>query len=100
MTALEQEIKNKLLSPVIDALEPMLDIELDEFAEEHIQLLTVRTRWKGKMSLEYSPYMVGEWGPLWAWKRYKYISNIWATQTGKNNHTFYNFLLYRHGRSR
>ncbi len=63
---LDRELKEKLIQPILSALEPMLIIELEEFAEEYIQLLTVRTPWKGKLSLENSPYMCGEWGPLWA----------------------------------
>ncbi len=85
---LDRELKEKLIQPILSALEPMLIIELEEFAEEYIQLLTVRTPWKGKLSLENSPYMCGEWGPLWAWKRYEYISNIWGTQTGKTTILF------------
>lgn len=81
-------LAEKILTPLIEVLEPKLDIELADYAEQYIKLLTVRTRWKGQLSLEKSPYMVGEWGPLWAWKKYKYISNIWATQTGKTTILF------------
>lgn len=79
----DQELAARILTDAIKSLEPKLAGEVWEWAESRLQLIKTPTSRIGPLSFESSPYMLGEWSPLWAWKRYKYIANIWGTQLGK-----------------
>jgi len=58
-------------------------MEVWEWAEGHVVLSPRLSRFPGPLSLTHTPYMRGEWSPLWAYRRYQHIDNIWAAQTGK-----------------
>lgn len=64
-------------------LEPRPDSEIWEWAEANIVLSDRVTPFPGPLSFDRSPYMVGEWSPLWAYKRYECVDLVFASQTGK-----------------
>lgn len=72
-----------ILGGLASVVEPRPDLEVWEWAEGRIVLGHRVTPWPGPLSFSRSPYMIGEWSPLWAYRRYEQIDNIWATQSGK-----------------
>jgi phage terminase large subunit GpA-like protein len=72
-----------LFAGAMAAVAPRETLEVWEWAEKHVILPAGTTPRPGLIRFSETPYMVGEWSPLWAYRRYQVIDNIWAAQSGK-----------------
>jgi len=81
--AFDRDLASRVLGDALSQIEPKDAGEIWEWGERRLRLEKTPTSRPGRLSFSSSPYMIGEWSPLWAWKRYKYIANIWGAQLGK-----------------
>lgn len=72
-----------ILVGMIAALRPRYRGEVWEWATAHLRLSARVTRHPGPIDWSWSPYLVGEWSPLWAYKRYEDSGMIAGAQVGK-----------------
>lgn len=79
MTVIEQKINEA----IEETMQPRFTGEVWKWAEEFMWLTSKVTRFPGYVNFKHSPYMIGKWSPLWAFKRYKELSIIWGAQIGK-----------------
>jgi len=73
----------RLWSGAVHVLEPAPDLEVWEWAVRHLSMSSRVTPFPGPVRFDQTPYMTGDWSPLWAYRRYNSIDCIWAAQVGK-----------------
>lgn len=78
-----RDLGDLIFAGAADVLDPPPDLEVWDWAEANIVLSPRVTAYPGPLRLDNTPYMRGEWSPLWAYRRYSVIDNVWAAQTGK-----------------
>lgn len=72
-----------LLSGLTTALRPRYRGEVWEWASRHLRLSSRVTRHAGPLDWSWSPYLIGEWSPLWAYRRYEDSGMVAGAQVGK-----------------
>lgn len=72
-----------LLSPMTTSLRPRFRGEVWEWATAHLRLSSRVTRHAGPIDWSWSPYLVGEGSPLWAYRRYEDAGMVAGAQVGK-----------------
>ena len=72
-----------VVAALLKVFQPKSGLEVWEYAEKNLKLPPKETRMSGPIRFDRTPYMVGEWSPLWAYRRFRECDNIWAAQTGK-----------------
>jgi len=68
---------------MLAALRPRFRGEVWDWGKRHLSLSSRVTRHPGPIDWSWSPYLIGEWSPLWAYKRYENSGMIAGAQTGK-----------------
>jgi phage terminase large subunit GpA-like protein len=81
--ATAQQIARRVVAALLAVFNPRCGLEVWEWAERNLNLTHRVTRYPGPLRFDKTPYMTGEWSPLWAYRRYREVDNIWAAQTGK-----------------
>lgn len=77
----KMDLNKRLYRGAVSIIQPKPDCEIWEFVEKNIRLNSKITTEAGPV--RFRQYQKGKWSPLWAFKRYRRISNIWGTQLGK-----------------
>lgn len=72
-----------LLGGMIASLRPRFRGEVWEWAGAHLRLSSRVTRHAGPIDWSWSPYLIGEWSPLWAYRRYEDSGMLAGAQVGK-----------------
>lgn len=72
-----------LLGGLTEALRPRFRGEVWEWATANLRLSARVTRHAGPIDWSWSPYLVGEWSPLWAYRRYEDSGMVAGAQVGK-----------------
>lgn len=79
-----QHVGEHVFGTAMEVFRPRSGLEVWEFVDEYgISLPPRVTRFPGPLQLSRTPYMLGEWGPLWAFRRFRETDNVYGAQVGK-----------------
>jgi phage terminase large subunit GpA-like protein len=79
----KQSAADGLLASAIAHVAPRAELEVADWAAANVVLPVGVGNPPGPLRFDRTPYMTGDWSPLWAYRRYQTIDCIWAAQTGK-----------------